>query len=361
MKKILVIEDEHDIRLRIVKMLKYEGYETIAAEDGLIGVQLAKDQHPDLIVCDVLMPRLNGYGVLTELRHDPVTAAIPFIFLTAKSAQDDMRKGMTLGADDYLTKPFTMPVLLAAVTARLEKQAVISKTIDLAQFNISHALPQQFQTPLNSIIGFTEFLIHFAPDLSLGVDDILDMQRSILESALHLKRLIENYLLYAHLRLLQYKPERQQAWQHIDALDAAPIIAAAALQKTETLDRQGDLHLQLVEGQLLQISAASLQKIVEELCDNACQFSEPGTPIHVETVVNDDKFLLNIIDHGQGMTQEHIATLGKHLQYDPHSYVPQPGLGLGLTIARLLVERYGGTLTVESRPNEGTTVIVAFG
>ncbi len=125
MPKILVVEDEKPLRENIITTLKYEGFEIIEAENGLIGLQLAYEQMPDLIVSDVMMPELSGYELLDELRQDLTTATIPFIFLTAKSETEDRRKGMTLGADDYLAKPFSQMDLLAAVRTQLEKRATL--------------------------------------------------------------------------------------------------------------------------------------------------------------------------------------------------------------------------------------------
>jgi DNA-binding response OmpR family regulator len=125
MTKILVIEDEAPIRDKIVTVLKYENYEVIDARDGREGVSVAQEQLPDLIICDVLMPDMNGYSALAALRDDPETAIIPVIFLTAAASRADMRKGMELGADDYITKPYTVEELLAAVRTRLERQQSI--------------------------------------------------------------------------------------------------------------------------------------------------------------------------------------------------------------------------------------------
>jgi len=127
MNKILVIEDEEFLRENILQLLDAEGFEVIGAENGHVGVDLAKAQIPDLILCDVMMPGLDGYGVLTALRQDSVLAAIPFIFLTAKVAKADFRQGMSLGADDYITKPFTRVELLGAIATRLKKQAVVQE------------------------------------------------------------------------------------------------------------------------------------------------------------------------------------------------------------------------------------------
>lgn len=123
MKTILVIEDEQPIRANIIKILKFKGYQGIGAADGTAGVKMAKAYNPDLILCDIMMPGLDGYEVLNILSKDPEVATIPFIFLTAKSDRSDMRQGMNLGADDYITKPFTSKELIEAISARLEKQA----------------------------------------------------------------------------------------------------------------------------------------------------------------------------------------------------------------------------------------------
>jgi DNA-binding response OmpR family regulator len=123
--KILVIEDEAPTRDKIVTVLKYEDYEVIDAPNGREGVISARENRPDLIICDVLMPDMNGYGALAALRDDPDTSVIPVIFLTAAASRADMRKGMEMGADDYITKPYTVEELLAAVRTRLDRQEII--------------------------------------------------------------------------------------------------------------------------------------------------------------------------------------------------------------------------------------------
>ncbi len=124
MASILVIEDEESIRENMLELLEVEQFEAIGAENGLVGVYLAKSRLPDLIICDIKMPELDGYGVLRALRQDPVTAKIPFIFLTAKAEQSKLYRSMEQAADDYLTKPSTTREILKAIATQLEKQAV---------------------------------------------------------------------------------------------------------------------------------------------------------------------------------------------------------------------------------------------
>lgn len=137
--KILIIEDNHDVRENTADILELEGYEVTSAENGKIGVERAKQHLPDVIVCDIMMPELDGYGVLEELNKNAQTSSIPFIFLTAKTEKIDMRKGMNLGADDYLTKPFTEKELLEAIQSRLKRHDFLrrefSRSIDgVSQF-----------------------------------------------------------------------------------------------------------------------------------------------------------------------------------------------------------------------------------
>jgi DNA-binding NarL/FixJ family response regulator len=123
MKKILVIEDEPEMRRNLLSILKLEHFHGVGAENGRVGIEIAKREKPDLILCDVMMPELDGHGVLQALRRDAATVSIPFIFLTAKGEKRDVRDGMNLGADDYLTKPVAKADLLAAIAARFQRAA----------------------------------------------------------------------------------------------------------------------------------------------------------------------------------------------------------------------------------------------
>ena len=127
MKKILVIENTASTRNLFLEGIKTKGFYTMGAENGLIGVHLAHKELPDLIISEIMIPKLNGYDVLTKLRQNPPTATIPLIFVTVKTTRTDIRKGMEMGADDYLTKPCTIQELLGAITACLEKRALLQQ------------------------------------------------------------------------------------------------------------------------------------------------------------------------------------------------------------------------------------------
>lgn len=150
MKKILIIEDEPMVRANILELLEAEDFHAVGAENGLIGALWAREHLPDLIICDVMMPELDGYGVLAVLRQDPVTATIPFIFLTAMADKVDLRQGMELGADDYLTKPFTPDELLGAIAARFAKKEVV-----MQRYTAEHQRAETLQQKVEEIQEYT--------------------------------------------------------------------------------------------------------------------------------------------------------------------------------------------------------------
>ncbi|MFQ4144617.1 EAL domain-containing response regulator [Chlorogloeopsis sp. ULAP02] len=171
MTKILVIEDEQTVRENLLDLLGSENFDTIGAANGKIGVKLAHSEAPDLILCDLMMPELDGFGVLTALRQEQLTATIPFIFITAKATKTDFRQGMDLGADDYITKPFTRAELLSAIDSRLQKQAILKQQFSAStSVNTSNSEMLIVKNILRRSIEqvqFREFYIEYQPQVDL--------------------------------------------------------------------------------------------------------------------------------------------------------------------------------------------------
>lgn len=139
-----MIEDQPQMLRNLAMMLGFEGYEVDAAGNGREGVEMAMANPPDLVICDVMMPELDGHGVIAELRTNPATATVPFIFLTARSDRDDIRTGMNAGADDYLVKPVPRTELLAAIEARLVRSEAVEARVQAAI--IHHGFHPDFST-----------------------------------------------------------------------------------------------------------------------------------------------------------------------------------------------------------------------
>lgn len=360
MKKILVIEDELSVRQNLLDLLDAEDFDAVGAENGRIGIELAQQTVPDLIICDVMMPELDGYEVVKTLRQNSATATIPFIFLTARADKTDLRQGMQLGADDYLTKPFTRSDVLGAIASRLEKQAVIhqhsQKKLDELRSSITMSLPHEMRTPLNGIMGFSQLLITES-DI-LNPEEIQEMAENIYKSGDRLYRLIQNFLLYAELELMATAPERVKRSRGDQTSFPTSVFKDLILEKAKKVNREGDLQLEL-HPCIIQIAETRLKKIVEELVDNAFKFSSVGTPVHVTNTFSNNTFTLSVIDYGRGMTAEQITDLGAYRQFERKLY-EQQGSGLGLVIAKLLTELHGGEFTIYSIPDKQTTVRVTL-
>jgi signal transduction histidine kinase len=360
MKKILVIEDEQSVRENLLELLDAEDFEVCGAGDGKSGVELAKAEIPNLIICDVMMPELDGYGVLKALRQNPALATIPFIFLTAKADKMDLRRGMELGADDYVTKPFTRLELLGAIAARFEKQAAFEeqsqKKLDELRSSITLSLPHELRTPLNGILGFSQILMDESD--SLERQEIREMAETIHKSAARLYRLIQNFLLHAELELIATSPERIKALRSSRISSAASLIEKVIIPQAKRVGREADLQLDLQDSSV-QIAKARLEKLVEELIDNAFKYSTPGTPVRVVSARVEKTFTLSVTDYGRGMTADQIAEVGAYRQFDRKLY-EQQGSGLGLIITKRLAQLLGGDFTIESTPNKQTTVRVVL-
>lgn len=187
MTTILAIEDESTIRENIKEILELEDFDVLTAANGKIGVQLAQQHHPDLIICDVMMPELDGYDVLVALRQDPSTLKIPFIFLSAKATKADFRKGMSLGADDYLTKPFAPKELLEAISTRLEKQTTMmaryAQELERAIGVSAQSVTPELQLSTGTRIAATTPFKVIQPTGVLDVTNCSKLRTEIVESA----------------------------------------------------------------------------------------------------------------------------------------------------------------------------------
>lgn len=361
MAKILVAEDQESIRVNILELLDAQGYAVMGAENGRVAVELAREFLPDLIVCDIIMPELDGHGVLRELRQHPATTTIPFIFLTAKADKADVRQGMNLGADDYLVKPFTQRELLEAISVRLSKHEQLSTHFDhrLEELrnNITASLPHEFLTPLTVILSASEILLLHSDMLTAA--EVPQFAERIHTSANRLHRLIRNFLLYSWLELAALDPDKAVALRGYGTSEVRIVIPDVAARLSQQVGRAADLHLEL-SNVTVRMEPAHLSKIVEELLDNAFRYSQPGTAVHLRAYAANGRVLtLAVVDLGRGMTREQIAQVGAYMQFERDRY-EQQGQGLGLTITKRLVELYGGELTIESVPRLTTTVQVSL-
>jgi len=358
MTKILIVEDEKDILDNLKKILSFEGFETIGASDGILGLEAARREQPDLIVCDIMMPGLDGYQLAAELKKEDSTSVIPFIFLSARADRSDIRRGMESGADDYLTKPFNKSVLLSAINTRLEKSNInrkVSETkLSELRRSITQSMPHEMMTPLSNIIGYSDLILMSGETLSKS--EIIDMVGEIKKSGGRLHRLIDNFLLYSELEVSLSDPELKTRITSGKMAGVKDFLYKTIMEKAVSAARESDVQLELNEGEL-NISLANLKKIMEELLNNAFAYSKRDTPVRVSNYIKDSNFVVRVANEGRGMTPEQLARVGAYIQFERKFY-EQQGVGLGLSIVKRITELHGGCFTIESGENMTTAVTV---
>jgi two-component system, sensor histidine kinase and response regulator len=352
--RIVLIDDEVDLASVMAEILGAGGHEVILAATGAEGLAALRSGPPDIVVCDINMPGLDGFGVLRAIRGDPDLAALPFIFLTG---EDEMRAGIVSGADDYLMKPVSARDLLAAVDARLLRGQTAKREADRRVDEVRHAvaalLPHEMRTPLTTIIGSARLLQEFHATFS--PDEIAEMAGGILKAAQRLYRMTENYILFADLetRRLSGMP-REYLLGSSDAADVQAAARDAAAQR----ERSASLELAVTEAKA-PMGPAYLRKIVTELVDNALKFSAADTLVRVSFAVEGPDLVLEVTDHGHGMEAAQLRTVGAFQQFD-RGHFEQQGSGVGLALVRGIAEATGGRFEITSRPAQGTTVRIRW-
>ncbi len=348
MKKVLVIEDEDAVLENIMEIIEELDYDVIGANNGIKGIELARKHLPDLIVCDIMMPELDGFGVLKALQDNESTSSVPFIFLTAKADKDDLREGMNLGADDYLTKPFTPDQLYKAIEVRMKKTDNLrkdsEKNLDELRQNLTTSLPHEFRTPLNGIMASSQFLIEYFD--SLESEEVVQLHKNIYTSAQRLHRLILNYLFYADIEILSKDREQLEKLTGYVTSNPVDIITSAFEKEASEFERVDDLHYEL-DDTPVRIMQEHLLKICEELSNNAFKFSDKGTPLEITSSVEGNLYRLSIKDYGRGMSADQIRKIGAFVQFDRRVY-EQQGPGLGLVSLKRIAEVYGGVFKIDS-------------
>ncbi len=354
--RILVIEDELSLLEEVLEWLRFEGYDAIGAVNGYEGINLALRQPPDLVVSDVMMPEMDGYRVLVEMRSHIETQIVPFIFMTARVSRGDVRYGMDLGADDYIMKPFSREELLSAIHSRLARRETVKDYVESKmeglRRNLIHTLPHELRTPLVAILGYGDLLSTDAE--SFSPSKIAEMGTMIYQSGKRLHELIENYLLYAQIETTALDSAKLQALQSIVTDHPDQIIAKTSQTTAKEFSRAADVQLNLQPGQAC-ISDNNLAKITHELVDNAFKFSANGTPVAINSGLQDGFYYLVVSDQGRGIPPEQVANIGAYNQFGRSVY-EQQGLGLGLIISKRLAEIHRGEMQIDTALGVGTTV-----
>lgn len=362
MKTILVVDDAPFILESTKTLLKFEGYEVLTARDGEEGLEIINSQKPDLILCDISMPKLDGYGVLKAVRSNPATARIPFIFLTAFTERQNIRTGMQLGADDFLVKPYSRDELITSINAQIQKSSlqekVIEEKVQEVSKSVTQVLPHEFRTVLNQIMGSAKFLQN-SPEKLLP-EEIKELASDIIVSSKRLIKITENYLIFSRIEAIAADKDKILQLQKLKTIEPGAILYDIAGFVANRFNRQDDLIVNSDAFDIsIHISSESYHKIIEELIDNAFKFSKEGSKVIVSAKLTDNYFEIDIQDFGRGMSPEHIESIGALMQFERDVF-EQQGVGLGLIIAKKLTELHNGVFQISSVEDQGTTVVIKF-
>lgn len=349
MKKILVIDDDKIIAESIRDIFELEDFEIDSAVNGIDGIVKATNTLYDFIICDIDMPELNGYQVINQIKNDERYFSVPFIFLSGKNKQTDIIKGLKLGADDYITKPFTVKDITEVVFAKLKRKekldALIEQKLNHIKSGISFSLPHEFLTPINGIIGPISMLID--NKIEFEEEEINEMHNVIFNSAQRLKKTVENFLIYNELNLnnidLKY-----------EVIDIYEVIIKIVNHLSKNYDRVDNITIDL-EFSILNTNKKFFSILMNEILSNAFKFSGFGEKILVKAYSLNDKNYIEVTDFGRGMSQEQINSIDSFVQFD-RKYYEQQGIGLGIAIIKSISKLFKYKLEFISELNKFTTV-----
>lgn len=367
MATILVIEDEAVLLAEVVEWLTFEGHDAIEAADGQIGVTLATFYQPDLILCDITLPKVDGYALLLAVRANTDTAGIPFIFMTERATHADFRKGMDLGADDYITKPFGRLELLSAIDARLSKREKQREEYEQEMELLQHALVELHNKHMLQEKLLSMFSHDFSGPLTsiLLTSNLLQLNEHRLDAEAR-KQYLDR--INTSVRLLQQMLEDIRLITHIEqgdlALELETIVPSSFLQRilqvsTALYPDKYKIVLDVGQDEEFEADSRLLRQIANNLINNAMKYSAGGSEIQIAFYRTEEQIHFSVQDEGIGIPKRDRKRLFEAFQRG--SNVKEiNGTGLGLAIVKQAVELHQGTIALESKVGVGTKVTVSL-
>lgn len=358
--KILVIEDDEGIREEMKEILDLEGMDATTAENGQDGIEKAKKIIPDLILCDVMMPIKDGYQVFVELKQNIHFKNTPFIFLTARTASDNVRQGMILGADDYITKPFSFDLLVSSIVGRLKKEEerrqYAKQELETLQLNITRAIPHELLTPLNGIMGLSGIMTE--PNYEIDEAEVKEFASDIYKSGNRLLHTIKKFIIYTEVELLLTNKKTHQVLRNEITKMGSLILLDQGHTIAKKHNRISDLKLK-PELFNAKISLSHFETIIANVLDNAFKFSSKGDAVEIDVQRDDTHVHVTISDSGLGIGSNAIESISAFSQFD-RAKNEQQGLGLSLITSINLIQFYNGDISCSLNKPKGTSVKVSL-
>lgn len=355
--RILVVEDHQSMLTAIENILTSEGYEVITATDGIEALNKMEQTVPDLILADIMMPRMDGYTLYEQVRSRSEWVPIPFIFLTAKSEPEDILRGKKLGAEDYITKPFSAAELTIAVESRLKRSQAIHKAAE-TEFNdlkqqIITVLGHELRTPLTYISGYTDLALEDIPNLS--PESFEDFLQGIKQGTDRLTRLVEDLLMLTRLDTGQAAEEFRLLVETNRSL--GEIVRQTVEQHREKAEAKGLTLKTDIAPELppVKLCKPFFVNALNRLIDNGIKFTrDEGGQVTVSVHPSDGWVKTTVDDEGVGIAPDKIPHVFDRFRQIDRDRMEQQGTGIGLAIAQGLIALHGGEITIESEPDVGS-------
>lgn len=354
---LLVVEDDPDLRASLAESLALEGYRVEAACDGQEAIDwLAAGLTPDLILADVMMPNVDGFELLRRIRDEPKWVSIPFLFLTSRTDRRDVLQGKILGAEDYVSKPFSYDELLPLIEARIERARALasrqSAEEDDMRQGILRLLNHEFRTPLTSIVAYANLLNDVRQRRLTGAD-LDETLRHIGGGAHRLRRLIENFVLLMDLGYPDVNNEvAAQRMQRID--DPERLLHDAIM----SVERATDGHRFRVQAESIaagfRCDREMLLIALRELIDNAVKFSPAGSTVVLTALRCGSDVKLTVTDEGRGVAAHDLHRLAEPFFQVDRAGREQQGSGIGLALVKAIANAHEGRLEIESAVGKGS-------
>ncbi len=357
---ILVIEDTKSIREELKEILIFEGMIVFTAKNGQEGIFKAIEHLPDLILCDIMMPFKDGFEVFKEIKNIDNLEHTPFIFLTAKSTLENTREGMILGADDYITKPFDIELLIKSIKSRLDKEKKRKKSekkkLETLQYNISAAIPHELLTPLNGIIGLSSLLKD--PDRELDKEEVRYFASGVFDSGHRLLSTLQKFIYYTDVELLLNNVEKAASLKEEIAESGEYELEEQSLIIAQKFNRNADIEL-FIKSFDAKISSFHFKVIVTNIVDNAFKFSNKGEKVIIGVELDDSHVHITVIDKGLGFDETTLNEIDAFTQFN-RAHMEQQGLGLGLVTCKKLINFYQGKFDISKNKPKGSRVKLSF-
>lgn len=363
-KHVLILDDDVWTVKLLSQFLQEADFQTTGTTDVYEALEFIRRGKPDIIISDVLMPQMDGFGIVEMVRADTNTSHIPLLFISSQADESNIRKAMNMGVDDYLVKPIQRSLLLetieARITRKLQYQYQYQTALERLRYNLTHVLPHELRTPLSGIIGITSLLTSSSEKLDQTT--LQELIHSLNQSTIRLSKTIEEILVYSRLELILHDPEKIFKERKRTFNNPLGMFHDTVYAVTENRNRTEDLtfinHLDSkAEQPTVAISGTYLQILIEQIIDNACKYSPQETPLVCSIKVKDSLLILSVSDEGRGISKEQIQEVDAFVQFE-REYFEQQGIGIGLALVKKIIQLFNGSLTIDSTVGIGTTIII---